>query len=123
MSLQAKVASAVAAAFLGVGDLARTVTVRRARAGAFDPALGEPERIVEEWREVAAVVSDYMAREIDGERVKATDRKVTLLARATLPEPRPGDSIEVGSEVFHVKHVETARAGATPLVHVCQVTT
>lgn len=123
MSLEAKMVAAVASAFLAAGDLVRSVTVRRRRVGDFDPALGEPERIVEEWREVEAVVSDYAAREVDGERVKATDRKVTIKARATLPEPRPGDAIEVGAETFHVKHVETARAGASALVHVCQVST
>ena len=41
-------------------------------------------------------------RRIDGERVKATDRRVYLLATDTLPEPQPGDRIEIANEAFTV---------------------
>lgn len=121
MSLAAKLAAGVEAAFTAVGDLAVTVTVRRVRAGAFNPATGAPARIFEEWRDVPAIVTEYKAGEVDGERVKATDRRLYLKARATLPDPQPGDSIVVGHQVFTVlPPVATTRAGDTALLHECQ---
>lgn len=121
MSLSAKLVAGVEAAFSAVGNLVVTATVRRVRAGAYDAATGSPSQIVEEWRDVPAIVSEYHSREVDGERVKATDRRVYLKARATLPEPQPGDSIVIGAQVFTIlPPVSTTKAGATALLHECQ---
>ncbi|MCB9902408.1 MAG: hypothetical protein H6826_13780 [Planctomycetes bacterium] len=123
MSLAARLRAATRKAFTAAGDLVVLGTMRRVRTGDFDPVTGGPDRIVEEWREVECVVSAYRAAEIDGERVKATDRRVYLLATDTLPEPQPGDRIEIANEAFTVSRCETTRAGATALLYDCQAAT
>lgn len=121
MSLAAKFASGVETLFTAVGDLAVTATVRRVRPGEFDPVTGAPERIVEEWRDVPAIVTEYKAGEVDGERVRATDRRLLLKASTTLPEPLPGDLIVVGHESYTViPPVVATRAGSTSLMYDCQ---
>lgn len=123
MSLAAKLRAATRKAFTAAGDLVVTGTLRRVRTGDFDTTTGAPERIVEEWRDVECVVSTYRASEVDGDRVKATDRRVYVLATDQLPEPQPNDRIEIGHLVFTVARCETTRAGATALLHDCQAST
>lgn len=123
MSLATKLREATRKAFTAAGDLIVTGTMRRVRTGEFDPVTGGPERIVEEWRHVECVVSSYRASDVDGERVKATDRRVYILATDALLEPQPGDRIEIGHQVFTVARCETTRAGATALLHDCQAST
>jgi hypothetical protein len=121
MSLAAKLAAGVDKVFEAVGDLAVTATVRRTRPGAYDPVTGAPETIVEEWRDVPALVTEFRAGEVDGERVRQTDRRILLKQVGDMPDPAPGDLVNVGHVAYTlVGEVRTTRAGTSTLLHEVQ---
>ena len=120
MSRGAQRRAAARKAFTAAGDVVLPGTLRRVRTRDHDTSTGATERIVEEWRTVDCVVGSYKASEVDGERVKATDRRVYILADDFTPEPQPGDRIFIGQQGFTVARCETTRAGATPLLYDCQ---
>ena len=120
MSLSATVSKAVGAAFNAAGDLVVSGVLRRNRPAAYSATTGAPLSVYEEWRDVECVVGTYGARQVDESRIFETDRRIFIKARDNLPEPRPGDDVEIAHQVFHILQVGAIKAGAAAVLYDCQ---
>lgn len=83
----------------------------------YDPTPGTPTNDAARF-----VITSYMARDIDGSRVLATDKKA-LVAPGTLPSaPGLADKlVEADGTVWNIVDVETLRPAETTLLYTLQV--
>lgn len=118
MSLKATVEAAIATAFVSAGDLVSSGQVRRITAGEYDPATGKPATLKESWP--AEIIEDrYHLREIDGDRVTATD--IRLFVRVDRMEPAPGDEVLLAGVSYRVMNAKPIRLGGKAFLFELQV--
>jgi hypothetical protein len=83
----------------------------------FDPG----EEVVTDHPAVF-VVTAYAAKDIDGSRVLAADKKAMIAPGALTIEPTPADKlVDADGAVYNVVHVGTIRPAETTLLWVLQV--
>ena len=83
----------------------------------YDPTPGTPT-----YDPARFVITAYEARDVDGTRVLATDKKA-LVAPGTLPSaPGLADKlVEADGTVWNIVDVETLKPATTALLHTVQV--
>jgi len=73
VSLQQDIADGITAAFVAVGDLANVMYIRRSTVGDYDPSVGTPEQIVNDYQFTGIItetVSQYNEQEQVEEVIK-----------------------------------------------------
>jgi len=94
MGLKALIASAVAKGFLALDDIPRPLTYVATGESVYNPSTGTYTPNETEYA-IVGVLGSYETREIDGQQVKAFDRKL-LIQQAALPiTPTLNDRVEV----------------------------
>lgn len=77
------------------------------------PPTDHPARIV---------ITNFEAKDIDGTRVLATDKKALVAAAGLAVEPSPAHLLlEEDGKSFTIVAVETLKPATTPVVYTCQV--
>lgn len=68
------------------------------------------------------VIVEFDAKDVDGTRVLATDKKALVAAAGLAVEPTPAHLLlEADSKSFTIVAVETLKPATTPVVYTCQV--
>lgn len=68
------------------------------------------------------VVTSYAAKDIDGTRILATDKKAMIAPGSLTVEPTPADKlVDADGAVYNIVHVGTIRPAETTLLWVLQV--
>lgn len=67
-----------------------------------------------------AVALDYKAHEVDGERVKQTDKKILILAGTLSVEPQMGDYIQLVGETRRYNLVSPVKKDPASATYECQ---
>lgn len=96
----------------------QTGTIQRptAAGAAYNPTPGAPGT-----HACTFAVLDYTDREVDGERVKRTDKKV-LLAKASLAiEPGTSDKLVIGGVAHNIEAVKPLSPAGTVVMYELQV--
>ena len=93
----------------------QVMTLRRLDGGAYDPATGGIVGQVEAAFQIAGVVFDVSAREINGASILTGDRKVTIAGSAPVM-PRVGDMIEIETVPHAVVTVKRTAPGGVDVV-------
>ena len=94
MGLKALIADAVAKAFVALDDIPRPMTYVATTESTYDPATGvyTPN---ESSYVILGILDMFETREVDGQQIKAFDRKL-LIRQAALPiMPTLNDRVEV----------------------------
>lgn len=107
-------ANRLLAKFGQMGAIRRTTIVGGSD---FDPG----EEVVTD-HPATFVVSTYAAKDIDGSRILATDKKVMIAPGSLTIEPTPADKlVDAAGSVYSIIHVGTIRPAETTLLWVLQV--
>ena len=87
----------------------------------YDPLTDEFTAGVDTSVTVKGVFTQFSTKDIDGELVLRTDKKV-LIAAASLPRaPSNEDKIKDGEEIYRVINTEITKPGDTALLYMAQV--
>jgi hypothetical protein len=105
--LKASVMSAVRSARSALADLLVDVTLRR-RTGTHTP--GQPVAYSDQSDTVKMAIVEYQAREIDGDRIKWTDKQGILLEEIAA---NPNDEIVDGSDSYRIVKVMPITVGGS----------
>jgi hypothetical protein len=117
--LKAKILAAVEAARLAVGDLLfETVLVER---GAAVHVPGSAPTYPETLTTVSVYEMAFDSKEIDGERVLASDRKWLVFPVSSGNVPKPNDIFRSGAKEYRVVDNDKTMAGDVVALSTCQV--
>jgi hypothetical protein len=81
--------------------------------GDYDPAIGGNTPAVPTPHETLGAIDSYNLNEVDGDRIRATDRKIVVVAKEGMPAPKPGWTVQRASDgaawsILTVKNLEPA---------------
>lgn len=107
--LKHSVLSAVASAKRAMGDLA--VNAELVQRGTATVVPGSPPVYGEQVHPIRVVLTTYMAKEIDGERILASDVQGLIFPEPGVPVPEPNFFVRVGTKTWRVIHNNKAMAG------------
>lgn len=115
--IQAEVAAGIADAGLELGDGSEfTVTLRKISEGGSAPWMQlQP---IETDVMIAAVVSGYRVNEVDGETIRASDKKVIMAAGQAIPVP--GDVLFINGKSHRVMDVGATAPSGIALIYTVQ---
>lgn len=82
----------------------------------YNPTIGTPTPYT-----VTFAVTEYADREIDGERIKSTDKKVLLAKGSLAIEPKTSDKLLIGGVAHSIIRVEPLAPGGTVVMWTLQV--
>ena len=112
MSLKDTIKAAAKTAFAAVGDIKTSTTYQSASSGAYDPTLGK-RTITTESTTLDAIITDYRAFEIDGDKIQIGDQLITILQESLTVMPSKADSIIANGSTWLVIGYTQDPAGAT----------
>ena len=110
MGLRETIQSAVVTAFSAVGNIAEDVTYRRKKRDEiiYSEATGSVTEVFEGYPDTSVIFTDYEQKEVDGDNIKSTDKKVLLPGSSIDFEPKQDDQIvKSDGEVWDIKGAET----------------
>jgi hypothetical protein len=116
VGLAATVASAVAAAFSAVGDLAESVTYTSITTADYNLTTGDIAGQVDVYEGIPVVVSSYNQVEVgaSGGMIKASDRRLLVRAASLACTPKPSDEVtRADGSVWRVESLSGDPANAT----------
>lgn len=114
MGLRDTVQNAAKTAISAVGDIAKSVTyVSMSKQSAYDPSSGDVWLEGTSYSDVSVIFAEFSAKEIDGEKIRATDEKALIAAKGFTPTPKIGDRIHKSStDHWQVMDKDVDPAGA-----------
>lgn len=109
-------ATTVVAAF---GDVAESGTYLAFSSTAYNASTGATTTVFSSVEAVSVILTDFSVRDVDGDVVRATDKKALIAAQA-LPgaSPGPKDRIILSGVTWNVRKASLDPAGA---LHVLQI--
>lgn len=117
--LKDAISSAVAKAKVAIGDLATPAQLVVRDVQSYIP--GVPVSPDETSFGISIVITKYSIKEIDGDRIQATDLKGLTFKELGVPTPKPNDRITVGSATYRVMYNEPVMAGDDPVLSQLQL--
>lgn len=117
--LKDKVLAAVENARVALGDLVFQATLVKRGAAVHVP--GQTPTYPETLTSVSAYETVFESKEIDGERVLASDHKWLVFPVPSGVVPNPNDVMRVGSREYRVVNNERTMAGDTVALSICQM--
>jgi hypothetical protein len=107
--LKEAVLKAVESAKVALSDLAVPAVLRSIGEISYIP--GVPVSPDTTNHAVTAVVTSYDVKEIDGDRIQASDVKGILFPEVDVPTPKLGDFLDVGTTSYRVMNCDHVYAG------------
>lgn len=105
MGLKEIVQNAALSAFNSIGNLKETVTYKARTSSGYTPGSG-PTGGTSSYTVTKAVFIDYKSNEIDGEVIRANDRRLLILASDLAVTPKTDDWVErTGGEIWVIKNI------------------
>ena len=103
-----------------IAEEGKSLTLRRAVAGAYDPATSSAEITATDVT-VKGMILNYRDSQRDGTLVQSGDRKAVLTAKGLSDAPQQNDVIIDGSDELNIVGVSRIEEAGVPVVYVCQV--
>ena len=103
-----------------IGEFGRTITLRQRVAVVADANVPSSVTMTDTDHAVTGVVSDFKDAQVDGEQIKAGDRKVLLAAADLTVVPAPGDQLIDGSTTLQVLDSKRIKPGGTDILYTIQ---
>lgn len=102
-----------------IDDLGRPMTLRRIKAGVYDPETSKPS-VNSTEESCFGFMLDYKDRDRDGTVIKARDRKAVIRA-ANIPKPATDDKIICDGVEYLIVSVRAVEKSGVALIYSMQV--
>ena len=105
-----------------INDKGRTVTLRQAGGDeVYDPSTDTFVAGTDIDTPVKALFTQFATKDIDGELIKRTDKRLLIPANALDAAPETADKIIDGAVEYQVINTDTLAPGDTPILYMVQV--
>lgn len=119
MTIGAEAATDVLAA---LGSYGQALTLRKVNEGTYDPTTGGTTGASTSDTACTGMMQAYKNRDIDGERIKANDRRCIIAASGLAVAPETGDRIvTAAAAVYTVIAFQTVELNGSPIYYAGQV--
>ena len=95
----------------------QSVTLTSVTPGTYDPSTGTVTGGSTTTTTLRAVVEDFKGLELIAGLVQAGDKKVTIAGANVASEPKPTDTVTVGSVVYAVERVNAVAPGSSAVIY------
>lgn len=100
----------------------RSVTIKSpGSAQAYDPDTDTFTAGTDGTASVKAIFTDFAKKDIDGEQILRTDKRVLIAASALATEPSTTDKLVDGSDEYRIIKVDVVKPGDTSILYAVQV--
>jgi hypothetical protein len=104
-----------------VSKYGSAMILRRIVSGVYDPATGETSGSVTNSYNCKGVTESYKESYVNGDTIKAGDKKVLLSASGLTIVPKSGDTLLIGSEVWSMVSVDSLAPGEIAVIYTVQI--
>lgn len=110
-----------ATALAQIEDKGREVTINYAGSDSYDPQTDTftPDSATD--TSVRAVFTKFNKKDVDGELIRATDKRLLIAGPSLSETPETGDTVTDGSNVYDVVNTELVQPADTVVLYMVQV--